>query len=435
MTSQGSRRGLPAWLSAILVILIVAGGIGVAVAFVKTRPDPPKEQEEASLPIVEVVDVSSGTRSVQLQLNGQVQPSRQIIVMPEVGGRIVWQNRDLVPGGLVKAGDPLVRLDPRDYSLAVKQQQTQLSNQQLSLKVESGRSKVAEREWELFKKERKAAGLPIPEDDDQALALRQPHMDSAKVGVSSARSGLSRAKLQLSKTIITAPFNAFVRSEVVEKGQLVAPGMQLATLVGTDTFWVQVSVPIDKLAYVRLPDGDAKGSKVKVFVETGAGRIERSGYVIRLLGDLDPVGRLARVLVEVKDPFLLKKSSDDGEATELGDTEGQERPSHLPLLLGSYVRVEIEGVELTNVMQIPRSALQENSKVYRLDADDKLSIDRVEVVWGTKDAVMVRGGLKKGDRLVVTNLVAPVAGMKVRIAEPAESPEKNGKEAKAGAVK
>lgn len=432
MSSQRSR-GLPRWLSAILVVLILGGGIGVAVAFVKTRPEPPREEEEAVLPVVDVVEVEAGQQSVQLQLNGQVQPSRQIIVMPEVSGRIVWQNDELVPGGIVKRGDPLVRIDPRDFSLAVKQQQAQLSNQQLALEVEKGRRKVAEREWELFKKEREAAGLPVPEDDDEgALALRRPYVDSAKVGVSSAKSGLSRAKLALSKTILTAPFNAVVRAEAVEKGQLVSPGMQLATLVGTDTFWVQTSVPIDKLAFVRLPAGDSKGSKAKVFLETGNGRIEREGYVMRLLGDLDPVGRLARVLVEVKDPFLLKPREKDAEA-QLDDQESGNSQSHLPLLIGSYVRVEIDGVELNDVLQIPRLALQENNRVYRLDSDDQLRIVRVETVWGTKDVIMVRGPLKKGDRLVVTNLAAPVEGMRVRVATEQAAPATSGKEAKAGA--
>ena len=427
---SSTQSGLPRWLSAILVVGIVAGGIAVAVGFVKTRPEPPREEEEATLPVVEVVAVEEGRQSVELQLNGQVQPSRQIVVMPEVGGRIVWQNKEIVPGGIVKRGDPLVRIDPRDYSLAVKQQQAQLSNQKLSLKVEDGRRKVAEREWELFKKEREALGLPVLKDDEESLALRQPHQASAKVGVSSAKSAVSRAKLQLSKTVITAPFNAFVRLEAVEKGQLVAPGMQLVTLVGTDSFWVQVSVPFDKLAYIQLPDGDKKGSRVKVLVETGNGHIERDGHVIRLLGDLDPVGRLARVLVEVQDPFLLKPEKTSGKAQAIDEPEsGEQRRSHLPLLLGSYVRVEIAGVELSRVLQIPRVALQENAKVYRLDADNILSVETVEVVWGTPEVVMVRGNLNKGDRLIVTNLAAPVPGMKVRVVEK-EPASGGGKEAR-----
>ncbi len=423
MSSQAPR--LPAWLSAILVIVILGGGIGVAVAFVKTRPTPQKEQEEVALTVVDVAVVEEGTQSVELELNGQVQPSRQIVVMPEVGGRVVWQSAEVMPGGIVRKGDPLVRIDPRDYSLAVQQQQAQLSSQQLTLKVEEGRRKVAEREWELFKKEREAAGLPLPNGDDQALALRKPYVDSAEVGVSSAKSGLDRAQLALSKTVLTAPFNAFVRSESVEKGQLVSPSMQLITLVGTDTFWVQVSVPIDKLGYVRLPRGDEPGSKVKVSQQTGGGRVEREGRVIRLLGDLDPIGRLARVLVEVQDPFRLKEGS-----SKVGDLSPKEetssKKSELPLLLGSYVRVQIEGVELDDVVRIPRLALMENNKVYRLDADDKLVIETVEIAWGTRDYVMVRGPLKKGDRLITTNLAAPVEGMKLRVADAAPGPSASG---------
>jgi RND family efflux transporter MFP subunit len=383
--------------------VILAGGVAFAMVMVKTRPEPQREEEEATLPVVDTILVSSGKQSVKLQLNGQVQPSKQLVVLPEVSGRITWQNKQLVLGGIIKKGEPLVHIDARDYSLAVKQQEAQLSSQELSLKVEEGRRKIAEQEWEMFKKEREAAGLPPLPDDEQSLVLRQPYQKSAEVGVSSARSSLSRAELALSKTTIMAPFNAFVRAEAVEQGQLVSPGMQLATLVGTDAFWIQVSVPIDKLSFVKVPKGDQPGSKVRVFLETGNGRVESEGWVIRLLGDLDPVGRLARVLVEIQDPFHLKANHND---------------DVLPILLGSYVHVEIEGVELDDVLKIPRTALQENSKVYRLDAEDKLEILDVDIAWGTREFAMVRGPLAKGDRLVVTTLAAPVAGMKVRVAEP-----------------
>ena len=203
---------------------------------------------------------------------------------------------------------------------------------------------------------------------------------------------------------MTAPFNAFVQMENVDKGQLVGPASQLATLVGTDRFWVQVSIPMDKLDYVKMPKGKEPGSSAKVIVQTGRQRLERSGYVMRLLGDLDPVGRLARLLVVIDDPFELKKP--EAERTKI------------PLLLGSYVRVEIDGVELSDVAEVPRRALQENDKVYVLDGEDTLRIKPVEIVWGADETVLVRGPLKDGERLVVSNMAAPVEGMKLRVAQP-----------------
>jgi multidrug efflux pump subunit AcrA (membrane-fusion protein) len=374
---------------------------------------------------------------VSLELQGQVMPATKVVLMPEVGGRVVWQSPELVPGGTLKKGAPLVRIDARDYALMLEQQQAQLSNQQLMLKVEHGRRKVAEREWELFQKDRERAGIPLPSatgsagaeapdagtgDDEGPLVLREPHVKSAQVAVKAAQNNLERAQLQLSKTTLTAPFNALVLAESVDTGQLVSPGYQLATLVGTDAFWVQVSIPMDRLPYVRVPRGDDPGSPARIWFEIGNGRIERQGHVIRLLGDLDPVGRLARILVEVRDPFLLEDEP-GGPAAEPDEGEGATPKSKLPLLLGSFVGVEIQGVELGDVAEIPRRGLQANDQVFVVDADDTLRIEKVDVGWGTADTVVVSGNLADGDRIVTSALQVPVPGMKLSVVAAARSPK------------
>jgi multidrug efflux pump subunit AcrA (membrane-fusion protein) len=410
------ERGLPAWLSAILVLGILAAAGGAAALLVKTKPKPAREPDVETATLVEVAPVRVGTQPVAMRLAGQVLPARKLVLMPEVGGSVVWLSDALVPGAFVKAGQPLVRIDPRDYALALQAQGAQLSSQELALEIERGRRKVAEREWELFKKERQAAGLPVPDPNDPgsgaALALRAPHLESAEVAVGSARSALDKARLALSRTTLSAPFNAFVQAESAEKGQLVTPGFALATLVGTDAFWVQVSIPIDKLAFVKLPERGRPGSRARVWLETGTGRIEREGAVLRLLGDLDPVGRLARLLVEIDDPFFLR----EGPAAPA--QEGAPPRAKLPLLLGSFVRVEIEGVELADVVEIPRKAVFERDAVHVVGKDDKLEIRRVQVVWSNETSVFAKGPLADGDRVVVTLLAAPVEGTKLRVVAP-----------------
>ena len=431
-----AKPGLPTWLSALLILVVLGAGIGAAVTFVKTKPTAKKEQEAAVAPAVEVALARRGETPISLQLQGQVMPATKVVLMPEVGGRVIWQSPELVPGGTLKKGAPVVRIDARDYALMLEQQQAQLSNQQLQLKVEKGRRKVAEREWELFEKDRAKAGMPLASgsatsdagagggksEDEGPLVLREPFVKSAQVAVKAAQSNLARAQLQLSKTTLTAPFNAFVLMENVDTGQLVSPGYQLATLVGTDAFWVQVSIPLDRLPHISLPQGDEPGSAATVWVETGNGRIEREGRVIRLLGDLDPVGRLARILIEVRDPFLLD-GAPGAPVAQLDDPEGASPKSKLPLLLGAYVRVQVEGVELRDVAEIPRRALQENDQVFVVSADDTLRIEKVQVGWGTTDSVIVSGKLADGERVVTSALPVPVEGMKLRVMDSGGGPK------------
>jgi len=128
--------------------------------------------------------------------------------------------------------------------------------------------------------------------------------------------------------------------------------------------------------------------------------------VVRVLGDLDPVGRMARLLVAVKDPFQL------------------ERPplsqSEFPLLLGAYVKVEMQGPWLENVFVIPRKAFREGDRVWLMAGEKKLAIQKVTVVWRRKADVMVRG-LSPGDQIITSRISAPVAGMELGGADVSQS--------------
>ncbi|MEM9695300.1 MAG: HlyD family efflux transporter periplasmic adaptor subunit, partial [Myxococcota bacterium] len=417
---DASRMSMPRWLAFVIFFATIAAGVVVAFLFVKTKPIPQKKPRAESVLPVEVEPVVESSRTTGLALQGEVMPSRSMVVIPEVEGRVIWQSERLVPGGRIEKGEPLVRIDPRDLQLQLDQQRSQVASNQLTLQLEAGRSEVAKKEWELFIDERKKAGLPLPKDDDRGrrLALRKPQVNSAKIGVRSARSAMALTQLKLSRTTIAAPFNALVKAEATELGQVVSRGMQLATLIGTDTFWVQVSVPLDKLAYVRLPRGDSPGSEATITMDTGTSRAERKGHVIRLLGDLDPVGRLARILIEVDDPLMLT-AADGDKTVALADRPPEGAPPdhfsspELPLLLGSFVNVELEGITIDDARQIPRRALRENDEVFVL-ANGQLAIKKVDVLWSNADVAVVRGDLRRGEKVVTSAVNSPVAGMKLR---------------------
>jgi multidrug efflux pump subunit AcrA (membrane-fusion protein) len=189
----------------------------------------------------------------------------------------------------------VVRVDPRDYRIAVEQQAAAVRSAETELELEHSRKKVAEKEWERFGDKNGAA---------PALAVREPQLQTAQVAVKSARSGLRKAKLAVSRTGVKTPFAGYVSERNVELGQVVAPGTPVATLVGTAAYWVQVSVPVSELAWFTIPgvNGDA-GSAVDVRQRRGDRVLTWKGQVLRLLGEVDPVGRMARVLVEIRDPL------------------------------------------------------------------------------------------------------------------------------------
>jgi hypothetical protein len=208
-----------------------------------------------------------------------------------------------------------------------------------------------------------------------------------------------------------------VLEEYTDIGQLVSPQINLAKLVSADEFWVQVSIPVDRLDWIFIPGvNSARSSPVTVIQNAGtSSEIRRRGDVFRLQADLDPAGRMARVLVRVKNP--LSRDS-----------------RKMPLLLGSYVRVEIEGRKLDEVYRIPRLAVHQGDTLYVMDDEDRLDIRQIVIDWRTEDAVFARDALRPDERIVTSTIAKPAQGIALRTNGQAtdETAEVTGGEAGAG---
>jgi RND family efflux transporter MFP subunit len=389
------KRILTGLVKTALALCVVAVAMVAARNMIKSRPVAEKAARPPSVPVVEVIVAGAESRRTDVVAMGTVVPARRLTVQPEVGGRIVDHHPSLTAGGVISAGEELLRIDRREYEIIVEQQEAQVEQVRTELRLEEGRRYVAEREWELFESDIASTEM------GRELALREPQIRRAESSLKGALSGLERARLNVERTVLNLPFNALVLEENVEIGQLVSPQSKLATLVGTDRFWIQVSVPADRLDWIRVPGaGGGEGSAARVLYERGGEEgEERKGKVVRLLGELDPVGRMARVLVMVDDPL------------------GLQGKGGRPLLLGSYVRVEIEGREVPGLYRVPRTALRDGEYLWILGSGDRLEIRPVEILWSRKDEVFVSDGVGEGERIIVSRLGTPVQGMALRAAD------------------
>jgi len=394
---QGSQemRVFKVVLKVFLVLVILGIGAFAFVTLKLSKPEPERKEPPDPSTVVRIVRAETATEPITIRAMGTVIPARKVEVYPEVGGRIVKQNEDLVPGGRIPRGQLVVRIDPRDYNLALTQQAAVVTKAEMDLAEEQARKEVAEREWALIADEVR------PSEAGKKLALREVQLEAAEASLESAKSGLSKARLARSRTTIKAPFNALVTEEYVDKGQLVGPSTRIATLVDADAFWVRVSVPVDRLPWIALPDKQGEGGSTARIVQRVAEGVEvvREGRVVKLLGDLEPQGKMARLLVEIRDPLGLEAGKGEGE---------------LPMLLGAYVDVDIRGPMLAGVISLPRAALRDKDQVW-LKQDGKLSIRDVDVVWTTEDRVFVRGDLAEQGEVVVSRIAAPVEGMPLRL--------------------
>jgi RND family efflux transporter MFP subunit len=323
---------------------------------------------------------------------GTVVPARRLVVQPEVSGRIISSHEALVPGGRIFEGEEIVRIDVRTYELAAEQQRAAVAKAEVELELEAGKRILAEEEWKLFESE-----VPFS-DEGRRLALRKPQERNAEIAMEVARTGLKQAELNLERTSVTAPFNGLVIEESAETGQLVTPQSRLATLVGTDEFWVRIAIPPERTGLLVFPDVKGQGgSVVRITQETGGREaVPRRGRLLRLLADLEPAGRMARVVVAVEDPL------------------GNVQEGGVPLLLGSYVRVVIEGRRLENIVSVPRTALKAGDTIWVLRSDSRLEIRSVDIAWSGRDRIFISRGLSAGEMVVTGTVANAVDGMQLR---------------------
>lgn len=385
-------RGLVMYLLPFVVIAAAGGG---AVYLVETAPKARQRPPKANETLVEVTHVQRTDAKAVVQVMGTVMAAQEVILQPRVSGEIVKLSPKLAPGGRFDAGEFMLRIDPSDFELAVERARAQIAQCEYDLKMELGHQEIAKREWELLGAEKNATEF------DRELALRKPHLAKFRAALKGAQAALRDAELDLERTTIRAPFACVVTEERVDLGAQVSTQTQVAKLVGTDEYWVRAAVPVDQLGWITFPSADGEGgSCARIHQQFGTERQDRcQGRVVRLMGDLEPEGRMAQVLISIKDPLGL-------------DTPDE---TTNPLLIGAYVNIEIEGREVKSVFRLPRRLLRDGDNVWIMNGKDELEIRPIDVLWRSRDNVLIRKGLDEGERVIVSDLPAPVAGMKLTL--------------------
>lgn len=367
----------------LLVVLILVAGFFVMKGLVATGPVAKKKTPPPMKAIVETLVLKPGADRITIEGMGSVIAAREVHIHSQVSGKVIDVAPGLLEGQFIEKGTVLVRIEADDYALAVNQAESDLANKSAQLAIEMGFQKVALREWELLGESGGKIG-------DSSLALREPQLAQAKAAKAGSEAALELAHLNLSRTELSAPFNAIVTSKNVELGSMAMMNGAVASLVATDAFHVRVSVPESQLAYLQIPGAEAQ-------VRLSSTDVTLPGRAISLLGDLDPDGRMARVLVEVEDPLGL-------------ETDNAKRPK---LLLGAYVTVDLTGEPLPGIITIPRDAIHEGGTVWLMRDNKTLEIREVDVLWKNRTSAMVRGGLAPGEKLITSPLSFASEGMPV----------------------
>jgi RND family efflux transporter MFP subunit len=369
------------------MILAIALGIGGTFFMVNNAASEKRADIDVAPLIVEISEAKPKVMTSVIRSTGVVQPSKKVSIIPQVGGLIISIAEGLSAGSRFDEGTILAKIESEDYRYNVIAETSRVAQAELNLSLEEERQSAARREWDVLGHK----------DEPSELAIRKPQVRVAKANVLAAEANLNRAELNLYRTQIKAPFNGMIQSESIDVGQVVGVGSSVMNFIGTDQFWVRVSIPASRLGDVLIPDVNSEiGSTATVIYKPADGiRVEKEGFVYRLESELDRQTRTAYLLVAIDNPL-----------------EGV----GIPLLPGAYVDVVLQGRSQQNAVSIPEGALRNGDHVLIADNQNKMARKDVELGWLDGEQAVLLSGVNAGDRIITTAIGFPIYGQDLQIA-------------------
>jgi RND family efflux transporter MFP subunit len=364
-------------------ILLIFGILGLAIAGVAVmssmRPEPPKKERVELDPLVEVIVLEAMTANFEVQSQGSVRPKTETTLSSEVSGTIISISPKFVSGGVFKAEEVLMRVDPTNYLVELEQAEALISQRQIEY---DGAEKL------------KSEGYRAETEYASAVAV-----------LAAAKAERVRAHRNLERTYIRVPYEGIVRTKETDLGEFVNAGTRLGVVFATDVAEIRLPLTDLDLAYVELPGamdvsetGSAWGPAVTLSALQKGRKVEWPARIVRTEGVVDEKSRVTYAVAEVADPYRLHS---DGE----------------PMPVGTFVSAAIQGSVVDNLIRVPRGVIRGTNELVFLDAEDKLAIRNVEIARSDSVYAYLSSGAEPGERVVVTVLESAISGLKVRTIE------------------
>ncbi len=440
---------------AVSALIVAAGVFGFRALVYKPEAEASNEKPR-SAPLVYTEAIRPHEGSLDIAVDGVVAPFREIEVAAEVAGKVVFKDDACNGGRFVTRGMRLIKIDPRDYELAVRRLENQLEKADANieeLQVEISNSaeliKLAEDEVELEQNEvNRLAGLiqervvtdsTLDRAKQTELAARNSLVQlknqlellkTRQRGLASARdlvvTDLEQAKLDLERTEISAAVDGVVIDDMVERDSFVQKGEPLFKLEDTSAVEVKCRLKMEELNWVWRQAGqefnglgpDSAGYQIPQIPVTVTYRIsdrknvhyEWEGVLARFDGiGLDEATRTVPCRVRVDRPREVKVVSHrKGTSDETPASGGP--PA---LVRGMFVTVTFHVDQPSPLLLIPERAVQPGKSVWLVNdgqLNEKRALDLIELIQVRGDASEEQSywlveaattGLAAGDRVVV----------------------------------
>jgi len=315
------------------------------------------------IPLVRTMIVKDSIFKHYIEIQGNVETKENIMISPEYSGVLTQLN--VAAGQRVSKGQVLARIDDGGMSSQLAQAETQLALAKTTF----------EKQKNLW---------------DQKIGSEIQFLQ-AKTSMESQQKAVAQIKSQLNKTLVLAPFSGTIDNVLIEKGKVVAPGMDLFRIVNLNNMYVTANVPENYIEQLKL------GALVEVNMssigKTYQGKVRQIGNYI------NPNNRTFSIEIALPNPDNLL------------------RPNQVAIL-------KIEDYTNPKAIILPENIIQETANgskiVYVIDktkvAKNAIAIQKtIEIGYVSGANIEVKSGLKPGETVITDGAKALKDGAEVEV--------------------
>lgn len=358
-------------LRAVVTVILLAGG-AVLPFGCKSQT---QSQQPPAPPPPEVLVASVVQRDVPIYFEwvGTTDGYVNAQIRPRVQGYLYA--RYYKEGSLVKAGDLMFSIDPREYQAALDQAKGNLAQAEANL----GKTQLDVARYTPLAKE----GAISQQELDNAVQAHQAN----KALVEAARAAVKQAQLNLGWTKVISPIDGIAGISVAQIGDLVTPSTVLTTVSQVDP--IKVYYPISEREYLHF------ANRIRE-IEQGRGG-ERTPLELTLAdGSVYPE----------RGTFSLADRQVDLRTGTITVQGLFANPDHI-LRPGQYAKIRVAAETKKGALLVPQRAVQELQGTYRLaivGPDNKVALRVVKVGARIENLWVIEEGLNLDDRVIVEGL-------------------------------
>ncbi|MGL6194237.1 MAG: efflux RND transporter periplasmic adaptor subunit [Thermoguttaceae bacterium] len=261
-------------------LVLIAATLTATASLIGFRRASEASEERSAIPLVEVVPVEQHLGGIDFPIDGEVIPFRNLKVAPEIQGRVIFKSENCRPGRSVQAGEVLIRIDPADFELEIKQLTETVAQAEVNISENNIRKGNIEKALKLSKEQLAIREGELKRYESSTLpgAYSSAELDSVKLSLLNCQNSvlqlenelslfdtqkenyesalrrsnasLEIAKLNLERTNVKAPISGIITSDSVEVNSYVQKGTTVAEILDTSLLEIQCSLHMKQIRWI-----------------------------------------------------------------------------------------------------------------------------------------------------------------------------------------